>query len=71
MKEQIQQAERITKHKNQLELWQNKFEHLNIKDLKDMTSKKKVFGIHIGRGDLSPIREICEQWKMTEAPFPK
>ena len=55
VKEHIRQAGRITEERNQSELWHNRFGHVNIKDLKDMASKKRAFGIHIGRGDLSPI----------------
>ena len=36
-----------------------------------MASKKKAFGILIGRGDLSPICEVSIKEKMTEAPFPR
>lgn len=51
-----------------LELWHRRFGHLNVKDLKSLKTKYKVFGLQFKSYDMSDC-ETCLKSKMTQLPY--
>lgn len=50
---------------SKLQMWHEKFGHLNEKDLKDLSRHNKVYGITINSNERLSTREVCIKGKQT------
>lgn len=57
--------------RSKLQIWHERFGHLNVKDLLEMNRKNAAPGMNLGCEKTLPPCEICSKGKLTALNFPK